>query len=49
MYKIKKLKKPIWRPGRRVFKYKIFRTEDESTVFLFEDKKTAETTLEKLQ
>ena len=47
-YKIVKLEKPIWRSGRRVFKYQIIRTADNSTVFLFQDLETAETTLEKL-
>ncbi len=47
-YTIKKLNKPVWRSGRRVFKYKIVR-EDGSTVFLFQDKETAEETLNKLQ
>ncbi len=48
MYKINKLEKPVWRPGRRIFRYEIVRVEDGSTVFLFEDLKTAESTLEKL-
>lgn len=46
-YKIEKLDKPIFRSGRRIFKYKIVRS-DGSTVFLFEDKVTAKQTLGKL-
>lgn len=48
MYKIIKLEKPQWRSGRRVFRYKIVRTADDSTVFFFQDLETAENTLEKL-
>jgi len=47
MYKIVKLDKPIWRSGRRIFKWKIVRA-DNSLVFLFTDLRTAESTLEKL-
>lgn len=47
MYKIQKLDKPIFRSGRRIFKWEIVR-EDNSRVFLFEDLETAEMTLEKL-
>lgn len=45
-YKKEKLTKPIWR-GKRVFKWKIVRP-DGSTVFLFQDEKTAEETLVRL-
>jgi len=48
-YKIEKLESPIFRSGRRIFKYRILRTTDRETVFLFQDKKTAEDTLEKLK
>lgn len=48
MYKIEKLEKPIFRSGRRIFKWEIIRLEDNSRVFLFEDLETAEMTLEKL-
>ena len=48
MYKIVKLDKPIWRSGRRIFKWKIVRADTDVTVFLFQDLETAESTLEKL-
>jgi len=48
-YRIIKLDKPIFRSGRRIFKYGIFRAEDKSKVFLFEDLETAKQTLEKLK
>jgi hypothetical protein len=48
MYKITKLEKPIWRSGRRIFRWKIVRVENNETVFLFQDLETAESTLEKL-
>lgn len=47
-YKIVKLDIPLWRPGRRIFKYKIIRLSDNQDVFFFEDKETAEDTLNKL-
>jgi hypothetical protein len=47
MYRIEKLAKPIFRSGRRIFKWEIVRA-DNSRVFLFEDLETAEMTLEKL-
>lgn len=54
-YKIVKLDSPIFKPGRRIFKHKIIRLFPQgkenvgATVFLFEDLKTAEQTLEKLK
>jgi len=48
-YKVEKLETPIWRSGRRIFKYKILRLSDKETVFLFQDKKTAEDTLGRLK
>lgn len=48
MYKIVKLEKPIFRSGRRIFKWKIVRVLDNSDVFLFQDLETAESTLERL-
>jgi hypothetical protein len=50
-YKLLKLEEPIYRSGRRKFTYKIVRLKDEftwETLFLFQDKKTAQDTLEKL-
>ena len=53
-YKIEKLIKIIERPGRRKFHYKIIRLfpqgkeEPGATVFMFENRKIAEQTLEKL-
>jgi len=46
-YKLQKLETPIWRNGRRVFKWRIVR-DDGSLVFLFQDEKTAKETLNKL-
>jgi len=50
-YTLLKLEEPIYRSGRRKFTHKIVKAIDEftlETVFLFQDKKTAENTLEKL-
>lgn len=51
-YQLIKLEKPIFRSGRRKFNYKIIRLDSlgtTETIFLFEDKRTAEQTLEKLE
>ena len=47
-YGLVKLEKPIFRPGRRIFRYVIYKVATGEKVFLFEDKPTAEQTLEKL-
>lgn len=47
-YKLEKLEKPIWRSGRRVFKWRIVR-QDGTTVFLFQEERIAKETLEKLK